>query len=400
MMTIIQKLEAWLWSETGSFLWVRRFLQLLYRIAIQYNKANFKERAQALTYTTMLSLVPLMAITFSILAGFGVHNELEPLMLKGFSFLGEESAQQFVSVLIGFVENTRGVILGGVGLVVLLYTVINLMTTIESAFNRIWRVSKGRNLKEQITAYVVVILVGPILGFVSLSLLSSSIFLRVSGYVTDPLLSFLLSQAFTIFVVTVVIWLGYIFITFRQVNWLPALIGALFAANAWYFVGKLFTQFVVLSGKQSQIYSGFASVVLFIMWMYLSWIIVLVGNQIAYYLQFSDHIAHDDDPTTKPSQVEVTLCLEAKDIDRQEWVVKHVKSQSVSIATPQEGEVTPDQPGSLESVVTLKELRDGPKLNVTSNVEISEVEKTDAESKEQGHSVINGVKTGKPSDKA
>lgn len=276
--------------------------------------------------------------------------------------------------MIGFVENTRGVILGGVGLLVLLYTVINLMTTIESAFNRIWRVSKGRNLKEQILAYVVVILIGPILAFIALSFLSSSIFFKVGGYVTDPLLNFLLSQAFTIFVVTIVIWLGYIFITFRKVDWIPALIGAIFAANAWYFVGKLFTQFVVLSGKQSQIYSGFASVVLFIMWMYLSWIIVLVGNQIAYYLQFRDHIAHDDDQTVKPSQVEVTLCLEAKDIDRQEWVVKHVKSQSIDISTPQEGEVTPERAGSLESVVTLNELKDGPKLNVTSNIEISEAE--------------------------
>lgn len=374
MMAIIQKLEAWLWSETGSFLWARRLLQLLYRIAVQYNQANFKERAQALTYTTMLSIVPLMAITFSVLAGFGVHNELEPLMLKGLSFLGEKNAKDFAGVLIGFVENTRGVILGGVGLLVLLYTVINLMTTIESAFNRIWRVSKGRNLKEQILAYVVVILIGPILAFIALSFLSSSIFLKVGGYVTDPLLNFLLSQAFTIFVVTIVIWLGYIFITFRKVDWIPALIGALFAANAWYFVGKLFTQFVVLSGKQSQIYSGFASVVLFIMWMYLSWIIVLVGNQIAYYLQFRDHIAHDDDQTVKPSQVEVTLCLEAKDIDRQEWVVKHVKSQSIDISTPQEGEVTPERAGSLESVVTLNELKDGPKLNVTSNIEISEAE--------------------------
>ncbi len=374
MMAIIQKLEAWLWSETGSFLWARRLLQLLYRIAVQYNQANFKERAQALTYTTMLSIVPLMAITFSVLAGFGVHNELEPLMLKGLSFLGEKNAKDFAGVLIGFVENTRGVILGGVGLLVLLYTVINLMTTIESAFNRIWRVSKGRNLKEQILAYVVVILIGPILAFIALSFLSSSIFFKVGGYVTDPLLNFLLSQAFTIFVVTIVIWLGYIFITFRKVDWIPALIGAIFAANAWYFVGKLFTQFVVLSGKQSQIYSGFASVVLFIMWMYLSWIIVLVGNQIAYYLQFRDHIAHDDDQTVKPSQVEVTLCLEAKDIDRQEWVVKHVKSQSIDISTPQEGEVTPERAGSLESVVTLNELKDGPKLNVTSNIEISEAE--------------------------
>ena len=326
---MIEKLEAWLWSETGSFLWGRRILQFIYRIIVQYQAANFKERAQALTYTTMLSIVPLLAITFSILAGFGVHNELEPLLRNGLEFLGEKNADDFVNILIGFVENTRGIILGGVGFAVLLYTAINLMTTVESAFNRIWRVERGRPFRERILSYVIVILIGPIFAFIAFSFLSSSIVLRVSGYVTNPLINFLLGQAFTIGIVTFVIWLAYLFITYRKVNLLPALIGALFASNAWYFVGKLFTQFVVLSGKQSQIYSGFASVVLFIMWMYLSWLIILVGSQIAYYLQFREKIAHDDESNEKPSQVEISLCLEAKDLDRQEWYVKSFNSHLV-----------------------------------------------------------------------
>ena len=330
MKSIIQKLEAWLWSETGSFALVRSVLQIIYRIIVQYSEANFKERAQSLTYTTMLSIVPLMAITFSILAGFGVHNELEPLMLKGLSILGEENAESFVKILIGFVENTRGVILGGAGLAVLLYTAINLLTTIESAFNRIWRVEKGRPFKERLLSYVVVVLIGPIFAFIAFSFLSSSIFLRVSGLVTDPLVNFLIGQVFSIAIFTIVIWLAYLFITYRKVDMFPALIGAFIAANTWFFVGKLFTQFVVMSGKQSQIYSGFAGVVLFIMWMYLSWVIILVGSQIAFYLQFRERIAHDEALSTKPTQIEVTLCLQAKDIDHQEWFVKQVQSRALS----------------------------------------------------------------------
>lgn len=65
------------------------------------------------------------------------------------------------------------------------------------------------------------------------------------------------------------------------------------------------------------------------MWMYLSWLIILVGSQIAYYLQFREKIAHDDECQEKPSQVEITLCLEAKDLDRQEWYVKNFKSERV-----------------------------------------------------------------------
>ncbi len=351
MKAMIAKLEAWLWSKEGPYFLFRRIVQIIYRLAVQYEQANFKERAQALTYTTMLSLVPLMAITFSILAGFGVHNELEPLMLKGLSFLGEENANDFVNLLIGFVENTQGIILGGVGFIVLLYTAINLMTTIESAFNRIWRVTKGRSLRERILAYVVVILIGPIFAFLAFSFLSSSLFLRVSGFVSNPLINFLLGQAFTIGVVTFVIWLGYIFITYRKVDMIPALIGALIASNAWYFIGKLFTYFVVMSGKQSQIYSGFAGVVLFIMWMYLSWLIVLVGSQIAYYLQFPEKIIQDDD-RVKASQLEITLCLEAKDIDRQEWFVKSMKSESVDL------NLSEKKSHKIESMLTLKKVKE------------------------------------------
>lgn len=372
MKALIQKIEAWLWSETGSFLLLRRGLQLLYRIAVQYSEANFKERAQALTYTTMLSLVPLMAITFSILAGFGVHNELEPLLKSALSFLGEENATDFVNILIGFVENTRGIILGGVGLLVLLYTAINLMTTIESAFNRIWRVAKGRSFKERLLSYVVVILIGPIFAFIAFSFLSSSIVLRVTGFVTDPVITFLLGQFFTIAVVTVVIWLAYLFITFRKVDLIPALIGALIAANAWHFIGKLFTQFVVMSGKQSQIYSGFASVVLFIMWTYLSWLIVLVGSQIAFYLQFKSLIAHDDEEKVKPSQVEIRLCLEAKDTDRNEWFVKHLSGESVDISPPAVGKVSCGENGrQVESVITLSSMEKDVGVQVTDHLEIS-----------------------------
>ena len=378
MSAIIQTLKTWLWSETGSFLFFRQILQCLYCIVMQYQRANFKERAQALTYTTMLSLVPLMAITFSILAAFGVHNELEPLLRTGLAFLGEENAIDFASTLIGFVENTRGIILGGVGFVVLLYTAVNLMTTVESAFNRIWRVERGRSFRERMLSYIIVILVGPIFAFIAFSFLSSSIVIRVSGYVTDPFVNFLLGQAFTISIVTFVIWLAYLFITYRKVNLIPALIGAFFASNAWYFVGKLFTQFVVLSGKQSQIYSGFASVVLFIMWVYLSWIIILIGSQIAYYLQFREKIVHDEELSEKATQVEVTLCLEAKDMDRQEWYVKRVKSDSIDAGIPCERENT------LESMILVEETLGKEPVEIKENIEIV----THSASKESGQSPV------------
>ncbi len=325
-MNILNRIEAWLWDRGESLKWARHFLQVVYRVIQKYIEDNFKERAQALTYTTMLSLVPLIAISFSVLKGFGVHHTLEPIMIKGLSFLGEESAEQFVSTLIGFVENTRGVVLGGIGLAVLLYTVVNLITTIENAFNRIWRVTKGRTIRERVINYLVIVLIGPIFIFIAISVFSSSIFLKMTGFVSNPLLTFFLSKAFTITLLTAIVALAYIFITHRQVNFIPALIGALFASNAWYLVGKLFTHFVVLSGKQSQIYSGFASVVLFIMWMYLSWVIILVGNQIAYYLQYPESLYSDGELQEPAHEVTLAVTLTAKDSDAREWIIDDLRA--------------------------------------------------------------------------
>lgn len=325
-MNILTHLQTWLWGRGESLKWTRHFLQVIYRVIEKYIEDNFKERAQALTYTTLLSLVPLIAISFSVLKGFGVHHTLEPFMITGLNFLGEESAEQFVSTLIGFVENTRGVVLGGIGLAVLLYTVINLITTIENAFNRIWRVTKGRSFRERVINYLVIVLVGPIFAFIGVSVFSSSIFLKMTGFVSNPFLTFFLSKAFTIILLTLIIAMAYIFITHRRVNVIPALIGAAVASNAWYLVGKLFTHFVVMSGKQSQIYSGFASVVLFIMWMYLSWLIILIGNQIAYYLQYPESLYEDDHLAEKPTTVTLTLTLQAKDNDHREWMVDELKT--------------------------------------------------------------------------
>ena len=100
-------------------------------------------QAMSLVYTTLLSLVPLIAVSFSVLKGFGVHNQVEPMLSSVLAPLGDKGAE-ITSKIIEFVENTKAGVLGSLGLVLLFYTVVSLIQKIERSFNFTWRISKPR----------------------------------------------------------------------------------------------------------------------------------------------------------------------------------------------------------------------------------------------------------------
>lgn len=122
-----------------------RFFRVVYVVLRDLLEGQLTLRAMSLVYTTLLSMVPVLAISFSVLKGFGVHNQVEPLMLKFLEPLGEKGVEITAQIL-GFVENMRVGVLGAVGLGLLIYTVISLMQKIERAFNFIWHVKRLRPL--------------------------------------------------------------------------------------------------------------------------------------------------------------------------------------------------------------------------------------------------------------
>lgn len=323
----LKKMDAWLWNPESPYRVMRYIIQIIYRLVQKFVDDNFKERAQSLTYTTLLSLVPLLAISFSVLKGFGVHHQLIPLMVKAISFLGEEEARRLVVTMTDFVDNAKGVVHGGMGLLVFFYTVVNLITTIENAFNRIWGVVHGRSFRHRVMNYLVVVMTGPVVAFAIVSLLSSELIVRFMGGMTNPLLNLVVGKALTITVMTLLILFAYLFVVNRRVKFFPALLAAFIASNSWYLVGQLFTHFVVMSGKQSQIYSGFASVVLFIMWMYLSWLIILLGNQLAFYFQFPESLQENAGRGEPLGRVTLQVTLEANDHYNHDWVATAIETK-------------------------------------------------------------------------
>ena len=121
-----------------------KFVRLLVVCVHDLSESMINLRAMSLVYTTLLSLVPLLAVSFSVLKGFGVHNQMEPMLANFLSPLGPKGLE-ISATIIDFVENMNVGVLGSLGLAMLVYTVITLIQKMEEAFNEIWRVRRQRS---------------------------------------------------------------------------------------------------------------------------------------------------------------------------------------------------------------------------------------------------------------
>jgi membrane protein len=265
-----------------------RSARITYLVVRDLLEGQLSLRAMSLVYTTMLSLVPLLAVTFSVLKAFGVHNQIEPMLRNMLVALGPKGVE-ITGKIVGFVENTKVGVLGSVGLVLLIYFVVSLVQKVEGNLNFIWRVSQPRGVAQRFSEYISVILVGPVLVFAALgvmaSISSTSLVQRLLAVEAIGTLAELVGHLIPYVLVCAAFTFFYVFIPNTRVRFRSALIGGTVAGVLWATVGWLFASFVATSGKYAAIYSGFAVLVLFMIWLYVSWYILLIGAQIAYYHQ-------------------------------------------------------------------------------------------------------------------
>ncbi|RYU62426.1 YihY family inner membrane protein [Methylolobus aquaticus] len=271
--------------------WAKRWIAALRR---EYDEGGLALRATSLVYTSLLSLAPLLAVSFSVLKAFGVHNQLEPLLLELLEPLGDKSAE-ITRTIIGFVESIGVGVLGMLGVATLFYTVISLLEKIESTFNHIWRVATARSFARRFSDYLSVILVGPVLVFSAIGLMASTAqhewvqhILAIEPFGT---LYYLLTKILLPYVfISVAFSFVYVFIPNTRVQWSAAVGGGLVAGVTWKLVGSLFAAFVSNSASYSAIYSSFAAIILFMLWLYISWLILLLGGAIAFHIQYPRYL--------------------------------------------------------------------------------------------------------------
>ncbi|HEY2677408.1 MAG TPA: YhjD/YihY/BrkB family envelope integrity protein [Steroidobacteraceae bacterium] len=280
----------------GATLRVVRYPAALIR---DWLRGEISVQAMSLAYTTLLSIVPLMVFSFSILKGLGARGDLRFILHEFFKPLGNAESELTESVM-QFVANMRGVLLGSIGLAFLVYTVVTTIQKVEASFNFVWRVERPRSLARRFTEYVSIMILGPILLAVALGLLTSAQHTEFAQWLDEfTPIAWILSGAGKIvpyLIVMLVFTLMYRFIPNTHVEFRAALWGGVTAGLIWALVGEMFAAFIVYSSSLVAVYTGFAIVLTTLIWVYLSWLILLIGAQLAFYLQFPQYLRHGQEP--------------------------------------------------------------------------------------------------------
>ena len=267
-------------------------------------------RAMGLTYVTLLALVPLLAVMFAVLKAFGVHNLIEPSLAQALEPLGEQGAEITQRVL-EFVSNLRVGVLGAVGVALLFYTVVSLISKIEDSFNHIWQVRRSRSWGKKCSDYLSVVLVGPVLVFTALTVIASAQSHTVVQYMlANELLGPLIivaTQLMPFAFLCIAFTFLYVFVPNTPVRFGSALLGGVVAAVLWQLAGVGFTAFIAGSARYAAIYSSFAILVFFFIWVYASWLIILVGAEVACFHQYPGSYRAELDGKTPLSQERLAL---------------------------------------------------------------------------------------------
>ncbi|MEJ0006366.1 MAG: YihY/virulence factor BrkB family protein [Steroidobacteraceae bacterium] len=277
-------------GRPGALRSVLRIGRYPYAVIRDLAEGQINMRATALVFTSMLSLVPLLAFSFIIIRQLGGHagTDLQPIVLEFFRPVGAD-ANDLTRQVLQFAGRLRRGVVGVVGLTFLVWSLIGTIQKVEDSFNYVWRVPQARSLGRRVGEFLSLLVVGPVLllGFIALShtaIIAGPMQLASSL----PLVSRLMSLGVHVapyLMVTVLFTLLYLFIPNTRVHFVPALIGAVVAGVLWAAVGILFTRFVEYSARLTLVYAGFAAVIAVVTWTYFGWVILLSGTQLAFYIQ-------------------------------------------------------------------------------------------------------------------
>lgn len=266
-----------------------RVLRYPYAVLRDLSRGEINLRAMGLVYTTLLSLIPLLAFTFAILKIFGGHRDVQPIVYEFFRPVGGAAATELTDRVMQFASRVSSGVVGSVGLALLAWTLVGTIKKVEDSFNFVWHVEQPRSFARRLAEYTTLLIAGPVLlvGFIGLShaALSSA---PMQEMVRLPLLQRLRGTAISVapyVMVTTFFTALYMMIPNTRVQWRAALIGALAGGILWAAVGKMFTAFVVYSTRLTVVYAGFAFVVAALLWTYFGWVILLAGAQLSFYVQ-------------------------------------------------------------------------------------------------------------------
>ncbi|MCQ2958846.1 MAG: YihY/virulence factor BrkB family protein [Bacteroidales bacterium] len=307
------------WSINMKKISSRNFkLIILLRIIILSVKGFIQkrclEKASALTYYTVLAIVPIAAMAFGIAKGFGFDKDIEAYLIE---LCGDK--QDFVDMILYFSDSmlarTAGGLIAGIGIVILLWSVIKVMSNIESAFNEIWSVNKQRSITRKLSDYLTIMLLAPFCLVISYSATS-----YITTLIADWALSIewvnrfngLISFGLNLIPYSL-LWFAfailYLVMPNTKVQFKSAIISGIISGIVFQVVQYFYVKFQIGVSNYNAIYGSFAVIPLFLVWMQLSWTIILIGAGISYSIQNVKNFEYELEVTQLSYSLKIKLAM-------------------------------------------------------------------------------------------
>jgi len=256
-------------------------------------------RASALTLYTLLSIVPVIALLFGIAKGFGFEKKLEQQLLEQSS--NQDSMMlQLIEFSQNMLSSTKGGVVAGIGIVVLFYTVIKVISNIEESFNHIWKIKKNRTLARKLSDYLSLMMLAPVL-----IIISSSMTVFVKTKITwlveviqlpafgTKLVLYALSYS-PLLIMTVLFSFVFLFMPNQKITLKAGVIAGAITGILFQIVQWAYLSLQLGASSYNAIYGSFAALPLFLIWLQICWIVVLIGCEISFYIQNYENYRHNE----------------------------------------------------------------------------------------------------------
>ncbi len=290
--------------------WMIRILKFLIIIVESFTKDNLINYASALTYSSMMAAVPVLAIVFAVARGFG-FGELVENKLRESIRLNDDITEHILTFINSYLNNTHSGIFLGVGLIMLLYVVVSLTSNIETAFNSIWHVGNSRNVYRRFTDYVSVFFLLPIAIIVtsgiSLFLMTFRSFLPDYQLVNNTIQ--LLVQLAPGLLLTLALMLLYKLMPNTQVKFRHVILPSILAAATFQTVQYFYLHYQIKLSSYNAIYGSFAAIPLFMLWLQISWTICLIGARMCYASQNMEDYVFERSSQNLSRRYRDAICL-------------------------------------------------------------------------------------------
>lgn len=268
--------------------WIR-FLRILILVSQGFTKSQIQQGASTLTYYTLLGIVPVIALLVGIARGFYLEGALKTWLLQQFADQ-KDIIEKLFEIANSSLKTAHQGIIVGIGTLILLWAGIKIFLYIERVLNNIWEVKRGRTFARRFTDYLAILLLCPIIVFLASGItvyLSAALTALMSGGILKhigPLILPLLNLI-PVFLTCLLFTFLYIFMPNTRVRFLPALWAGIIAGFIYQVVQWLYLYFQIGVTNYNAIYGTFAALPLFLIWIHLSWVIILIGAKISFAFQ-------------------------------------------------------------------------------------------------------------------